>query len=84
MTRTSLDAIGQRNWQPEREERRESDFPCTDAEPGSPEKLQVLAQRIQQGLPLWHPNDRHAEDPPFLLVAESLSDEAQGDERLSA
>ncbi|HWB00524.1 MAG TPA: hypothetical protein VG713_18655 [Pirellulales bacterium] len=34
------------------------DFVPTDAPAGSPEKLEILAQRIQQGLPLWHPDDR--------------------------
>ena len=33
-------------------------FPATDAIPGSTEKLDILAQRIQLGLPLWHPKDR--------------------------
>lgn len=40
-------------------------FRATDAEPGSREKLAILAHRIQSGLPLWHPDDRHAEDGPF-------------------
>ncbi len=34
------------------------DFPPTDAPPGSPEKIDVLRSRIEQGLPLWHPLDR--------------------------
>lgn len=33
-------------------------FVGTDAPAGSREKLEVLAQRIQQGFPLWHPEDR--------------------------
>lgn len=37
-------------------------FAATNAEPGSAEKLAVLAGRIRQGLPLWHPDDRRAED----------------------
>lgn len=42
------------------------EFQATNAEPGSREKLDILAQRIRLGLPLWHPEDRHVEDvgPP--------------------
>jgi hypothetical protein len=37
----------------------ESDeFNATEAPAGSREKLDVLAERVQKGLPLWHPNDR--------------------------
>jgi hypothetical protein len=37
----------------------ESDeFLATDAPAGSREKLDVLAERIMRGVPLWHPNDR--------------------------
>lgn len=35
-----------------------SDFSPTEAPAGSREKLEVLAQRVQKGLPLWHPSDR--------------------------
>lgn len=35
-----------------------SDFLPTDALPGSAEKIEVLRQRNELGLPLWHPNDR--------------------------
>ena len=38
------------------------EFAATDAEPGSREKLDILADRIRQGMPLWHPEDRHVED----------------------
>lgn len=34
------------------------DFAATSAPAGSPEKLAVLARRIELGLPLWHPEDR--------------------------
>ena len=30
--------------------------------PGTAEKLDVLAERLQQGLPLWHPSDRRSYD----------------------
>ncbi|HOM16946.1 MAG TPA: hypothetical protein PK777_09250 [Thermoguttaceae bacterium] len=34
------------------------DFTPTDAPAGSPAKIRILAERIQKGLPLWHPQDR--------------------------
>ena len=35
-----------------------NDFTATDAPAGSRAKIDMLAQRIQMGLPLWHPEDR--------------------------
>ncbi len=34
------------------------EFEPTLAPAGSDEKLEVLAQRVELGLPLWHPDDR--------------------------
>lgn len=34
------------------------EFQPTDAPAGSPTKLEVLAERVRKGLPLWHPLDR--------------------------
>ncbi len=34
------------------------EFCPTDAPAGSPAKLEVLAERVRKGLPLWHPEDR--------------------------
>jgi hypothetical protein len=34
----------------------------TGALPGSDEKLAVLAERLRQGMPLWHPEDRISYD----------------------
>ena len=34
-------------------------FAPTEAPAGSKEKLEVLAERIMRGVPLWHPEDRH-------------------------
>jgi hypothetical protein len=34
------------------------DFSATDAPAGSRAKIEVLAERVQRGLPLWHPDDR--------------------------
>lgn len=38
--------------------RETEDFAPTAAPAGSAEKIDVLARRIAQGLPLWHPDDR--------------------------
>ena len=34
------------------------EFVATDAPAGSRAKLDTLADRVRQGLPLWHPEDR--------------------------
>ena len=34
------------------------DFGATEAAAGSRDKLAVLAERVQKGLPLWHVEDR--------------------------
>lgn len=33
------------------------EFKPTTAPAGSPEKIQTLAERVERGLPLWHPLD---------------------------
>ena len=60
-----IDAIHDGDWTFEPGERAHDEFHATNAEPGSKEKLEILAQRIRSGLPLWHPDDRHAEDGPL-------------------
>ena len=37
------------------------EFIPTAAAAGSAEKIAILAERVRQGLPLWHPGDRAAE-----------------------
>jgi hypothetical protein len=34
------------------------DFVPTEAPAGSAEKLEIMARRIREGMPLWHPDDR--------------------------
>ena len=34
------------------------DFEATGAPAGSEDKIEVLRRRVEQGLPLWHDNDR--------------------------
>ncbi|MCA9241300.1 MAG: hypothetical protein KDA37_13915 [Planctomycetales bacterium] len=38
--------------------RHDEDFKPTTAPAGSDEKLEILAERIRQGHPLWHEEDR--------------------------
>lgn len=61
MTRQSvLEAIksGDWNYEPDDSPSQGDDFDATSALPGSGQKLEVLAERIRSGLPLWHPEDR--------------------------
>jgi hypothetical protein len=32
---------------------------ATDAAAGSRRKIDILAERVRNGTPLWHPDDRH-------------------------
>ncbi|MEM6797917.1 MAG: hypothetical protein AAF589_00245 [Planctomycetota bacterium] len=57
-----LDAIQQGEWDYEPADTDCLRFPSTGALPGSDEKLAVLANRAQQGLPLWHDQDRRSYD----------------------
>lgn len=34
------------------------EFAPTEAPAGSAQKLEIMAKRIEMGLPLWHPEDR--------------------------
>ncbi len=61
MNRSVLEAIQSGDWTYE-PEHGSAEFRATDAIPGSPEKLEILARRIQAGLPLWHPDDRTGPD----------------------
>lgn len=36
----------------------DEEFSPTGAPAGSPEKLEILAERVRQGFPLWHESDR--------------------------
>lgn len=39
-------------------ENADGEFEPTDAPAGSPEKIEILRRRVEQGLPLWHSSDR--------------------------
>ncbi|MEM6799117.1 MAG: hypothetical protein AAF589_06355 [Planctomycetota bacterium] len=57
-----LEAIEQGEWDFEPVELASSNFDSTGALPGSSEKLSILAERAQRGLPLWHDEDRRSYD----------------------
>ena len=57
-----LDAIKQGQWDFEPEVVKEEEYDSTPALPGSTEKISMLAERVNNGLPLWHPDDRKSYD----------------------
>jgi hypothetical protein len=57
-----LDAIKMGIWDFEPEKHDSGDYTATHALPGTCEKLSVLSERVRQGLPLWHPEDRRTYD----------------------
>ena len=59
-----LEAIKSGVWDFEPEEAEGGDYTPTSAMPGTGEKLEVLAERIRRGFPLWHNHDRRSFDDP--------------------
>jgi hypothetical protein len=53
-----LEAIKMGLWDFEPVQVEEREFDSTKAMPGTKEKLKILAERVQSGLPLWHSQDR--------------------------
>lgn len=74
MNRSVLEAIQSGDWTYE-PEHGNAEFRATNAVPGSPEKLEILARRIQAGLPLWHPDDRKE---PGMEAARRENEQAFG------
>ena len=58
MPTSVFDAIQLGVWDFEPDESPSGEFDPTEALPGSSEKLDVLAERLRRGLPLWHASDR--------------------------
>jgi len=52
-----LHAIKMGQWDYEPKEVDARDYCPTRAMPGTENKLEVLAERVANGLPLWHPGD---------------------------
>jgi hypothetical protein len=53
-----LAAIKQGDWDYEPPEVNKEMYDATEAMPGTSAKLDILAERVKKGLPLWHPHDR--------------------------
>ena len=62
MPRSILEAIKQGDWDFEPTGDAPVHAKATAAMPGTQEKLDILAERLQQGVPLWHPADRRSFD----------------------
>jgi len=45
------------------------EFVSTNAAAGSRQKLDILAERIQRGMPLWHPEDSTESSEAALVAA---------------
>lgn len=60
MPSSVIEAIRLGMWNFEPNEANETEFDSTDALPGSNRKLEILAERLRHGYPLWHPNDRRS------------------------
>ena len=53
-----LEAIRLGQWDYEPEPVATDHFEACHAMPGTHAKLRMLAERVERGLPLWHPADR--------------------------
>ena len=62
MPRSVLHAIQDGQWDYEPSDVPANDYQNTEAMPGSQEKLALMAERLSDGLPLWHPDDRQTFD----------------------
>jgi hypothetical protein len=62
-----LEAIKLGLWDFEPPEANSDQFEAADAMPGTKEKLQVMAERVRCGLPIWHKADREEFDAPTPL-----------------
>jgi hypothetical protein len=60
--RSVLEAIKQGDWNFEPTGQQPVNVKATAALPGTAEKLDVLAERLKLGLPLWHEDDRLSYD----------------------
>jgi len=66
-----LDAIRLGVWDFEPPDVPDTLYPASDAMPGTHEKVALLAQRLHDGLPLWHPADRDDAEADALAGGQS-------------
>ncbi|MBN2216914.1 MAG: hypothetical protein JW719_06025 [Pirellulales bacterium] len=64
MPKSVLEAIKLGFWEFEPPEIEGDYYPATGAMPGTKDKLKVMADRVRDGLPLWHPLDRDDVESP--------------------
>lgn len=64
MPKSILEAVKMGLWDFEPLELDCSQFEASDAMPGTREKLNALAERLRQGIPLWHEADRDDMEAP--------------------
>ena len=57
MPKSVLEAIKMGFWNFEPELVEKAGYDATAAMPGSKEKIEILAERARDGLPLWHNDD---------------------------
>ncbi|MBN1910996.1 MAG: hypothetical protein JW818_14720 [Pirellulales bacterium] len=70
MPKSVLEAIKLGLWEFEPPEVETDQYNATGAMPGTKDKLAVMAERVQSGLPLWHPSDRDdVESPDPMPIA---------------
>ncbi len=72
MPKSVLEAIKMGLWDFEPPAVDDSRFDAADAMPGTKEKLRILADRVQCGLPLWHKQDRTDIEAPSPLKRKRL------------
>lgn len=58
MSHSVLEAIKMGVWDFEPSDVPAHQYTPTMALPGTTEKIDILAERLRSGLPLWHPSDR--------------------------
>lgn len=58
MPKSVLEAIKMGIWDYEPRLIEENSYEATEAMPGTQKKLEIMARRVQTGLPLWHEHDR--------------------------
>ncbi len=64
MPKSVLEAIKMGFWDYEPPEVEYGEFDAADAMPGTREKLNIIAERVREGLPLWHEKDRDDVETP--------------------
>ncbi len=70
MPKSVLEAIKMGFWDFEPPTVEFGKFDAADSMPGTKDKLKILAERAENGLPLWHENDRDdMEDSPPVRKA---------------